>query len=347
MQPEIFQQARFLIVDDEPANVSVLTQMLEEWDATQVVGTTDARAVFELMSSFQPDIILLDLMMPHLDGFGVLDELKLSAFVDDYLPVLMLTADANPQTRRTALAGGAKDFLLKPFDPMEVLLRVQNLLETRFLYRELQNQNARLEIRVRERTAQLEHAQAQVLERLAQAAEFRDDDTGQHTQRVGELAAKVGEQLGLSEERLQLLRRAAPLHDVGKIGVPDAILLKPAKLTKEEFDVIKNHTQIGAALLKDGGWPLMKIAESIALTHHERFDGSGYPCQLRGEEIPLEGRIVAIVDVFDALTHERPYKRAWSFDEALEEIESQSGRQFDPRVVAAFKCVVAELVVEV
>jgi putative two-component system response regulator len=341
--PKALLQAHILVVDDEPANVLLLRRVLNNAGYEQVQTLTDSREVASWSERGWPDIVLLDLMMPHLDGFGVLEQLKTGAFVDHYLPVLMLTADANVETQRRALAGGAKDFLTKPFDSIEVLLRVQNLLETRFLYRQLQEQNAQLETRVRQRTQQMEDAQVQVLERLAQAAEFRDDDTGEHTRRVGDLAAIVGEQLGLDSERLQLLRRAAPLHDVGKIGVPDSILLKPAKLTVEEFEVIKSHTLMGASLLKEGGWPLMQLAETIALTHHERFDGTGYPRGLRGDDIPLEGRIVAVVDVFDALTHERPYKRAWSFEEATREIESQSGRQFDPLVVEAFKNAVSSL----
>jgi putative two-component system response regulator len=183
---------------------------------------------------------------------------------------------------------------------------------------------------------ELEKSQMEILERLAQAAEFRDDDTGQHTQRVGELAARLAETLGMAAERVELIRRAAPLHDVGKIGISDTILLKPGRLTDDEFETIKTHTAIGAALLANGQSALIQTAERIALTHHERWDGRGYPFQLQGSDIPIEGRIVAVTDVFDALTNERPYKKAWTEDDAINEIVAQAGRQFDPAVVAAF-----------
>ena len=336
MQPEIFQQARFLIVDDEPANVSVLTQMLEEWDATQVVGTTDARAVFELMSSFQPDIILLDLMMPRLNGFEVMEQLKPLVAPNDFLPILILTADNSENTKRQALKCGATDFLTKPFDAVELSLRLGNLLNRRFLHRRLCEQNRDLDCKVRQRTEQLEQAEIDSVECLAVAAEYRDDDTGQHTQRVACTATLIARELGLNQKHISLIERAAPLHDVGKIGIPDNILLKPGKLTPEEFDIMKTHAAIGSSIMARHHTPLLQLASAIALTHHERWDGTGYPHRLAGEQIPIEGRILAVADVFDALTHERPYKQAWPVDEAIAEIERQSGRQFDPRVVDVF-----------
>jgi putative two-component system response regulator len=249
--------------------------------------------------------------------------------------VLVLTADATPEAKHKALSLGARDFLSKPLDPLEVTLRVNNLLETRFLYRALLEENRRLEERVQERTRELQQAQLEILERLARAAEYRDDETGEHVRRVAVNAAHVAEALGLPQEQVGMIRSAAPLHDLGKIGIPDAILRKPAKLTPEEFAVIKTHATIGAELLSGGRSELSRVAERIARSHHERWDGSGYPDGLAGEEIPLEGRIVAVVDVFDALTSERPYKSAWPLEEALAEIEAQAGRQFDPRVVQA------------
>jgi putative two-component system response regulator len=181
-----------------------------------------------------------------------------------------------------------------------------------------------------------EDSQLQVIQRLALAAEYRDDDTGQHTRRVGELSARVGEALGVPADVLVLLRQAAPLHDVGKIAIPDSILLKPGRLTQDEFERMKTHTTRGAAMLRGPGLALLEMAEEIAMTHHERWDGTGYPAGLSGSAIPLVGRIVAVADVFDALTHARPYKPAWSVDDAVAEINEQSGRQFDPDVVAAF-----------
>jgi putative two-component system response regulator len=247
-----------------------------------------------------------------------------------------MTADLDPATKQRALAMGAKDFVHKPFDPVDVQLRIRTLLETRFLYLRIQAQNHILEARVEERTRALEDAQLEIIERLAIAAEFRDDNTGQHTKRVGQTAALVAQQLGWSDAEVNLIRRAAPLHDVGKIGIPDTILAKPGKLTVEEFDVIKTHTGIGARILSGSRFPVLQMAEQIALTHHERWEGAGYTASMRKDSIPLTGRIVAVADVFDALTHQRPYKPAWPLSDAVAEIERQRGRQFDPKVADAF-----------
>ncbi|HEX9997915.1 MAG TPA: HD domain-containing phosphohydrolase [Abditibacterium sp.] len=336
MQSEIFQQARFLLVDDEPANLSVLTQMLEEWKATHVVSTTNPRETRNLLASFQPDIVLLDWMMPGMNGFEVMQQLQPLISSDDFLPILILTADTSSQTKRQALDGGATDFLTKPFDAVELSLRLHNLLTRRFLHRHLKEQNLDLDQKVRERTQQLEQAEIDTVECLAMAGEYRDDDTGQHTHRVARTAALIARHWGLDEKSVNLIHRAAPLHDVGKIGIADSILLKPGKLLPEEFEIIKTHTVIGSTILARHHTPLLQLASKIALTHHERFDGTGYPHGLSGQNIPLEGRIVAVTDVFDALTHARPYKKAWPIEEALAEITSQSGRQFDPEIVDVF-----------
>ena len=336
MWEETIKNARILIVDDQEANVLYLETILRKSGYTSFQSTRDSRQVLALFNENRPDLILLDLMMPHLDGFAVMEQLKPLIAQDSYLPVMVLTADISPETRRRALSSGASDFLVKPFDPMEVALRIHNLLSAWFLHVLPQQQNAILEEKVRERTQELEASQLEVLERLAQAAEFRDDDTGKHTQRVGEMAALLAGTMGLPEAQVEIIRRAAPLHDVGKIGISDTILLKPGKLTDEEFDIIKGHAAIGARLLSNGHSEFVQLAEIIAHSHHERWDGRGYPQKLKEEEIPLEGRIVAIADVFDALTNERPYKKAWPVEEARAEIEAQSGKQFDPRVVEAF-----------
>jgi putative two-component system response regulator len=336
MRTDLFQQARFLLVDDEPANISVLTQMLEAWDAVHIVSTSDSRQTPELFQSFAPDIVLLDWMMPGLNGLQVMEQLAPLLGDDEFLPILILTADPTDQTRRQALAHGAADFLTKPFDATELSLRLNNLLARRFLHRRLQNQNQVLDLKVRERTEQLEQAELDTIECLALAAEYRDDDTGQHTQRVGELAGRIARGLGFDDKEVTLMERAAPLHDVGKIGIADNILLKPGKLTSEEFEIMKTHAVIGATIMARHHTPLLQLAAKVALTHHERWNGLGYPRGMRGEEIPLEGRIVAVADVFDALTHERPYKSAWPYDDARAEIARQSGEQFDPEVVRVF-----------
>ncbi len=330
------QLSKILIVDDEEANVRLLERTLQRWGYTNLVSTTDSREAVPLFEQHRPDLILLDLMMPHIDGFTVMESVNALLPEGVFLPILVLTADANPQVKRRALSAGAKDFLTKPFDQTELLLRIMNMLETRFLHLQLANQNQILEQKVAERTRDLAASQLEILERLAHAAEYRDDDTGQHTNRVGHIAALIAKEMALPPARVELIRRAAPLHDVGKIGVPDNILLKPGRLTPEEFEIIKPHTTIGAALLSGGHSAMVKIAESIALTHHERWDGNGYPVGLKAEDIPLEGRIVSIADVFDALSHDRPYKKAWPLEECIAEIERNSGRQFDPQVVTAF-----------
>jgi putative two-component system response regulator len=327
--------ARILIIDDQPTNTLLLEGILEEEDYQTFRSITDSRKALPVFLEYQPDLILLDLQMPHLDGFEVMRQLRPRIPSNTFFPILVLTADINPETKRHALAEGATDFLTKPFDATEVILRIRNLLQTRALYLELQNQNQVLDQKVRKRTLELEETQIEILERLALAAEYRDDDTGEHTQRVGQMSAQIAKALSLPETDVELIRRAAPLHDVGKIAIPDAILLKPGKLTPEEFEHMKTHTTLGAKMLSGGRFPLLQMAEDIALTHHEHWNGKGY-IGLQGESIPIAGRIVAVADVFDALTNERPYKKAWPRHEALEEIQRQSEQQFDPHVVQAF-----------
>jgi cyclic di-GMP phosphodiesterase len=334
--------ARILIVDDEAANVRLLERILEQGGYYNVVSTTDPLRVPELLEGFSPDLLLLDLRMPGLDGFAIMQHISATQSTTSFLPVLALTADISPETRRRALAGGARDFLTKPLDVDEVLLRIANMLDIRFLQLRLQEDNDELEYRVRERTVELEESYIDTFERLALAAEYRDDDTGQHTKRVGRMASILAAELGLPTDDVGLLERAAGLHDVGKIGVPDNILLAPRKLTREEFDVVKTHTTIGARILSGSRSPLLNMAEEIAWSHHERWDGNGY-AGVEGVTIPITGRVTTVVDVFDALTHARPYKGAWPLDEAIAEIRRQRGSQFDPDIVDAFLKVVDRL----
>jgi putative two-component system response regulator len=333
-----FKNARILIVDDEPTNVDVLRRLLDRAGFNRLETTTDARDAASMYVRFRPDLVLLDLHMPHMDGLAVLDQLN-EIVEASYLPILMLTGDISPEARRDALSRGAKDFINKPFDSDEVLLRIRTLLETRFLYLQIQSHNQMLEAKVRERTRELESAQIEIIERLARAAEFRDDNTGQHTERVGQMAALLAKEMGLPDSQVALIRRAAPLHDVGKIGVPDAILLKLGRLTEQEFAVVKTHTVIGARILGGSRFPILRLAEEIAFNHHERWDGDGYAGIAR-DAIPLAGRIVTVADVFDALTQKRPYKSAWPVDQAVAEIDRQRGRQFDPLLVDTFLTVI-------
>ncbi|WP_029215091.1 HD domain-containing phosphohydrolase [Kallotenue papyrolyticum] len=336
MSSELFHTALIAILDDQPTNTQVLEQLLRKHGYTNIVAYHDPRRFLADAIRLQPEVILLDLHMPHLDGIEVLRHLARLWSEMPFLPVIVLTADVTNAARRQALEHGARDFISKPFDMIEVVLRVRNVIEMGRLYQALRHHNQELEARVQERTQALEAAQIELLECLARAAEYRDDDTGEHTQRVGALTAAIAMALGLPAGDVELLRRAAPLHDIGKIGIPDAILLKSSALTAEEFELIKTHTLIGADILGWSRFSLLQVAAEIALAHHERWDGSGYPHGLVGSAIPLAGRIVAVADVFDALTHERPYKSAWSEAQALAEIERQRGRQFDPAVVDAF-----------
>jgi putative two-component system response regulator len=340
MGGRVFRNARILIVDDEPINVDLLRRLLERAGFSRLASTNDSREAVDLYTRFRPDLILLDLHMPHRDGLEVMDELNQIAEAS-YLPILMLTGDDTPEAKREALSRGAKDFLNKPFHSDEVLLRIGTLLETRFLYLQIQSQNQILEAKVRDRTRELEAAQIEIIERLARAAEFRDDNTGQHTERVGQMAALLARQIGLSDTQVSLIRRAAPLHDVGKIGIPDSVLLKLGKLTAAEFELVKTHTTIGARILSGSRFTILRLAEEIAFNHHERWDGHGYN-GISGSEIPLGGRIVAIADVFDALTQQRPYKPAWPVGDAIAEIDRQRGRQFDPALVDAFLRVIEQ-----
>jgi putative two-component system response regulator len=330
------QDACILIVDDQQLNVLLLEGILENAGFRKVVSTTDSSAVLALKAQINPDLILLDLVMRGMDGFEIMSQLKEVTSRGEYLPILVLTANVTKEARIRALSMGAKDFLTKPFDQTEVLLRIHNLLTTRFLHLQLRSQNELLDAKVRERTAEVEEAQIEMLERLAAATEYRDDVTGLHTRRVGNMSALLARDLGLPPAQVDLIRRAALLHDVGKIGIPDSILHKLGKLTPEEFEFMQAHTVIGGGLLSGGHSELTRLAEQIALTHQERWDGSGYPLGLKGEAIPVAGRIVALADVLDALTHERPYKKAWPLVDAIAEITCQSGRQFDPQVVEAF-----------
>jgi putative two-component system response regulator len=320
---------RILIVDDDEQIVRLLERILLRSGFSLIRTTTDSREVLALFREFEPDIVLLDLHMPHLDGFAIMRQIRARIPEGEYFPFLMVTGDLEPDVKQQALMSGAKDFLTKPFDRVEVVLRVRNLLDTRDL-------NTRLEERVRERTEELQVAEIEIAERLALVAELRDYQNGAHTQRVGQTSATIASALGLPAEEVELIRRAAPLHDLGKLAIPDSILLKPGLLTLEEMDTMKTHTVLGGKMLSGSSSKILQVAEEIALYHHENWDGTGYTPGLAGKAIPLVGRIVAVADVFDALINERPYKEAWQVDAALAWICEQSGKKFDPEVVEAF-----------
>jgi putative two-component system response regulator len=327
--------ARILIVDDEPANLKLLDKMLRAEGYRNLVLIQDPRQVMESYRAGPVDLILLDINMPHLDGFAVLAQLQA---LDDPLlpPVIILTAQHGRDVLLRALNGGARDFIGKPFDRLELLARVRNLLDVHLAQRLLHAQKDVLEAEVRARTHELHRTRLQVVQRLGRAAEYRDNETGYHIMRVSHVAALLAGAAGWDAGQCDLMLNASPMHDIGKIGIPDHILLKPGRLEAEEMAVMKTHTTIGAEILGDGDSDLLRLAREIALTHHEKWDGSGYPHGLAGGAIPLSGRIVAVADVFDALTSERPYKRAWSVEDAVAFMREQAGTHFDPDLVRHF-----------
>lgn len=333
---EEMRQANILIVDDQEYNISLLERILRRAGFKQIFTTMDPYQILPMLIEVNPDIVLLDLHMPGMDGLEVLKVIREHIGEEQYLPVLMLTADITTEAKQQGLRAGVNDFLTKPYDRTEVILRINNLLKTRELHQQLQQYNANLEQKVQERTEELQRAQIEILQLLGRAAEYRDDMTGQHTMRVGWLSQLIAKQLGFADAELDMIRMAATLHDIGKMGIPDDILLKPGRFTPEEFERMKGHTTIGASILEGSSFAVLKLAQVIAASHHEKWDGTGYPQGLQGEAIPLEARIVALADFYDALTHERPYKKAWTPQETLDEIMRQRGSHFDPRVVDAF-----------
>jgi putative two-component system response regulator len=329
------RSSRILVVDDNVAIADLLREVLGSAGFNEQAWASDPRHFFEIFARFEPDLVLLDLQMPHVDGFAIMQDLATTLPTQTFLPVVVLTADRSTESRKRALSFGASDFLTKPLDATEIVLRIRNLLRTRWLYKELQRHNEILEDKVRVRTRQLAEAQREILARLAIAGEYRDDATGQHTQRVGAMAAAIARELGQPDEYVHVMREAATLHDIGKIGIPDGMLMKPGTLTAEEVAVVKGHARIGASILGNSSFPVLQLASEISLSHHEHWDGTGYPDGLKGTDIPLSGRIVAVADVFDALLNERPYKPAWPISEVLSELQRMRGTHLDPACVDA------------
>ncbi len=335
--PVELADARILVVDDEDANTRAFGRLLKQAGFTNVETLSDPNAALRRINANPPDLLITDIRMPSISGLELLRVIQDEIHEEIFLPVMMITGDRDPHLERECLAAGAKEFVYKPFRASEIVLRIKNLLETRHLQKQISSHRDALESRVLEERARAIDAQLDSLRRLALAAELRDDLTGRHAERVGALAEAIAKAVGLVSAQAELLRRAAPLHDVGKIGIPDAILLKPGSLEPEEYEVMKTHTVIGARLLaKEESFPELDLAREIALSHHERFDGCGYPQGLIGANIPISGRIVAVADVFDSLTHERPYKRAFSPLTAVDLMESQRALHFDPTVLDAF-----------
>jgi putative two-component system response regulator len=336
MNDRLLYPSRILVVDDQEANALLLQAILVRAGYSAVGTIIDPMSVAARCSEESPDLLLLDWHMPGRSGAEILADIAFLTEEPNWMPVLVVTADVSPDTKRRALSLGAQDFLTMPIDVLEVLLRVRNLLQTRYLRVELQRNNDLLHERISQRTLELEDARLEMLDRLALAAEYRDDATGQHAERIGRTSRLLALSLGLDASVAALIGQAARLHDIGKIGVADDLLLKPGKYNATEMAAMELHAAIGARILSGSTNELLMMAEQIALTHHERWDGRGYPNGLAGEAIPLPGRIVAVADVFDALTHRRPYKQPWPVDVAVREIMGETSTRFDPRVSAAF-----------
>ncbi len=342
-QPSDVHEGRILIVDDNPVNIAIVEKILRQEGYRHIESTCKPVKVSGLYLERSYDLLLLDVHMPVMSGLEVIAKLR-EDHPNDYLPIVILTADGSEELRTQCLASGAKDFIDKPFDRSEVTLRVRNILETRLLHKALQQQNAELEEKVQERTQQLYEAQTKVIQCLGKAAEYRDNETGMHVIRMSQSCAILARQMGLSESECELILRASPMHDIGKIAIPDDVLLKPGMLDNSEWETMKTHAEVGAEILGGYDSELMQVAAEIARTHHERWDGNGYPAGLKGEAIPLFTRIVSVCDVFDALTSQRPYKKAWSIKGAMDYLREHSGTMFDPRVVDCFSEVLDQVV---
>jgi putative two-component system response regulator len=351
------QTAKVMIVDDSPMSIKLLQRDLEVAGYQHFVTSTDPRPVLDMMLKEMPDVLLTDIMMPHISGLELLQKVRADARLS-HIPTIVLTASNNERTKIEALELGAADFLNKPVYATELLVRVRNALLMKAHHDHLINYASNLERQVRLRTAELAASRLELIHCLARTAEFRDSETGHHVVRVGRYAEIIARQLGMDEQSIELIGHAAPLHDMGKVGIPDSVLLKPGKLAPDEFDImkkhsifgqhameplseeewrtLKSHTFMGEMIMETRSSPIIATAATIALTHHEKWDGTGYPNGLKGEAIPIAGRITAVADVFDALSSRRPYKPAFELDKCFTIMEESRGTHFDPNVLDAF-----------
>lgn len=335
------KKGKILIVDDEPGVVESLRLILSREGYKIIKAYSGEEAIKRFESEPDIDLIIMDILMPKMDGVEAAKRIR-SRLGDRFVPIVFLTATVSPAKKYEAMNYG-DELLTKPVDVVELRMRIANLLKLKAYHDHLQEMLLKKTVDLQRSLAELERAhneikeaQSEIIYRLALAAEYKDEDTATHLKRMSHYVYIVAKALGLPEEKCEELKLSSPMHDIGKIGIPESILLKPARLTKEEFEIVKRHTVIGAKILSGSQYKLLKTAEIIALTHHENYDGRGYPLGIKGEDIPIEGRIVAIADVFDALTSKRPYKEPWELDRALNLIREESGKKFDPKVVEAF-----------
>jgi putative two-component system response regulator len=336
-------ESLIMVVDDEDVNLKLIKSMLELHGYKNFSLINNSQNVLNEYKKERPALILLDLNMPYIDGFGVLKQLY--ALEDELLPpVVMLTAQKGNGFLLKALELGARDYITKPFDMAELLGRVKTMLEVYLAHRLVFEKKNLLEDMVRTRTKELLDTRLQIIKRLSKASEFRDNETGNHIIRVSNTCKLIAQRLGWDRDKCDILEHAAPMHDVGKIGIPDEILLKPGRLDPKEFEIMKTHSSIGGSILGGDNSELLVTACELALSHHEKWDGTGYPNGLKGEDIPISGRIVAIADVFDALTSKRPYKKPWPVEEAVDYIRNNSGIQFDPHLVDIFEELLPQII---
>ena len=332
--PNLRERRTILVADDAPENIELLSSILEH-DYNVKIATHGEKVIEIVYSHAPPDLILLDVMMPHLSGHGVCQRIKASGD-RNRIPIIFVTTMTSVEDEKLGFALGAVDYITKPVSPPIVLARVRTHLA-------LYDQSRELERMVHQRTAELSHSRQQIIRRLSRAAEFKDQETGNHVLRMAHYATMLAAAINLPKSAQDLLGLAAPMHDVGKIGIPDHILLKPGKLDAQEWALMKQHPIFGADILGTDDDPLLRMARAIALSHHERWNGNGYPYGLMGENIPLVGRIVAVADVFDALMTPRPYKRAFSVEKTMEYMTTQSGRHFEPRLVDALVSILPQI----
>lgn len=333
-------QDLILIVDDNKLNVQLLMEALK--DRYRLGAALSGEQALKFVQKKKPDLILLDIVMKGMDGYEVCKVLKADPVTRD-IPIIFLTGLSATTEKTKGFKLGAVDYITKPFELLEVQARLQTHLALKRARQKLLDQNQILDEKVKERTQEVREVQLEIIQRLAVAAEYRDDNTGNHIRRMSNYAFLLAKAYGLAENECLELKHASPMHDVGKIGIPDQILNKPGKLEPAEWELIKTHTTIGAKILSGSKYRLIQLAEEIALTHHEHWDGSGYPQGLKGEEIPLSGRLISICDVYDAVTSVRPYKKAWPEEMALAEIKNSSGSQFQPELVQLFLDIYPEI----
>jgi len=327
---------RILLVDDNQTNLMLLTKLVAILPSCEPVPFLDPSDVLAAMPKLEYDIAVIDYQMPGYNGVELLREIEMFERYKGK-PVVMITADTDMATRMACLDAGSIDFLNKPVNPLEFQARMKNLIALVDARNKLADKAEWLREEVEKATCEIREREEEIIDRLSIAASFKDAETGLHTKRVGEYSQLIARALGLPAEECSDIRLAAPMHDIGKVGIPDAVLLKKGKLTEQEFAAMQKHTLLGCDILRESKSSLLQLAATIAASHHERWDGQGYPRRLAGREIPISGRIVAVADNFDALTSARPYKEAWSVSQAVDHIREKSGTQFDPQCVRAFE----------